>query len=171
MVRNKKITKSSPNKSQRVIMETRRYTILELTKAGFTEREIADRMGISKSHVHREAKRVLNDLAEKYSGMADQVRGLQMERYMALLSTWWPHALNGDEAATRTVLSIMHKISEINGVIPDRPLITIDQRSINLTQGEVTFSIEAASANYNGSTGDLQATEVIPETTGGDLLP
>ena len=94
-----------------------------------------------------------------------------MERYTTLLATWWRQAINGDEAATKMVIQIMHKISEINGVIPDRPLITIDQRSINMTQGEVTFSIEAASANYtNGSTGDLQATEALPEAAEGDLL-
>ena len=71
------------------------------------------------------------------------------------------------------VLQIMHRISEINGVIPDKPLITIDQRSISLTHGEVTFSIEAASANYNGNgtEGELSQTEALPEAAEGDLLP
>ena len=82
-------------------------------------------------------------------------------------------ALTGDEAATKMVLQIMHRISEINGVIPDKPLITIDQRSIQLTQGEVTFSIEAASASYNGngSEGDISQTEALPEAAAGDILP
>jgi hypothetical protein len=103
--------------------------------------------------------------------MADQIRGLQMERYTTLLSRWWPQALAGDEAATKMVMSIMHRISEINGVIPKEPLITIDQRAINLTQGEVTFSIEAASGNHlNGSDGDVQTAQPLPEAAGGDLL-
>jgi len=161
----------SPKGGQRAIAETRRYQILELTKSGATERQIAERLNVQRSFVHKELKKVLRDLAEKYSGVADQVRGLQMERYLTLLATWWRPALAGDEAATKMVLSIMHRISEINGVVPDKPLITIDQRSINLTQGEVTFSIEAASANYtNGATGDLSQTEALPEATGGDLL-
>ena len=80
-----------------------------------------------------------------------------MERYTTLLSRWWPQALSGDEAATKMVLQIMHRISEINGVIPDRPMITIDQRSVSLTQGEVTFNIEAASGNYlNGHNAEDQ---------------
>ena len=91
----------------------------------------------------------MNDLAERHVGTADQIRGLQMERYTTLLARWWPMALTGDEAATNTVLKIMHRISEINGVIPQEPLITIDQRSIQLTQGDVTFNIEAASGNDN----------------------
>ena len=67
----------------------------------------------------------------------------------------------------------MHRISEINGVIPDRPLISIDQRSIQMTQGDVTFSIEAASGNTNeiNSTEDqLSETVLISETRASDIL-
>ena len=146
--------------------------MLELYKAGATERQIAETLGVDKALVHRGIKRVLNDLAEKYSGMADQVRGLQMERYTTLLSRWWSPALSGDQTATKMVLQIMHRISEINGVIPDRPLISIDQRSIQMTQGDVTFSIEAASdsTNSNGSEDQLSETVLISETRASDIL-
>jgi hypothetical protein len=144
-----------PTKAVRVNAEVRRYQVLELVKAGATERQIAETLGVARSLVHVDITRVLNDLAERYSGLADQIRGLQMERYTTLLSRWWKGALDGDEAATKMVLSIMHRISEINGVIPKEPLITIDSRSINLTQGEFTFNIEAASGNYlNGHSSD-----------------
>ena len=161
-----------PTKGMRVNAEIRRYQMLELTKGGATEKQIAETLGVDKSLVHKDVKRVLNDLAEKYSGMADQIRGLQMERYTTLLSRWWPQALTGDEAATKMVLQIMHRISEINGVIPDRPLISIDQRSIRLTQVEVTFSIEAASdpTNFNGSEDQLSETVSISETRASDIL-
>lgn len=163
-----------PTNQKKAEWELRRYEMLELYKGGASERQIGETMGLDRSYVHRSIKRVLKDLAQKYSGTADHVRGLQMERYTTLLSRWWPQALAADETATKMVLSIMHRISEINGVIPDKPLITIDQRSIQLTQGEVTFSIEAASASYNngnGSDGDLSQTEALPEASGGDILP
>ena len=133
---------------KRAAAETRRYQVLEMFKAGVSERQIAKTLGIGVSTTHRDVQRVLGDLARKFSGVADEVRALQMDRYTTLLSRWWPQALSGDEAATNMVLKIMHRISEINGVIPDRPMITIDQRSISLTQGEVTFNIEAASGKY-----------------------
>ena len=38
-------------------------------------------------------------------------------------------------------------VAKINGVIPDRSLVTVDQRAIHLDNGEVTFSIAAASGN------------------------
>ena len=158
--------------AMRVNAEARRYQMLELTKAGATQRQIAETLGVALSLVNREIKRVLGELAAKHANTADQVRGLQMERYTTLLSRWWPQALAGDEGATKMVLQIMHRISEINGVIPDQPLITIDQRSINLAQGEVTFSIEAASGNINnGSEGEISEAESLPETRTGDILP
>jgi len=163
-----------PTPQKRAEWELRRYQMLELYKGGATEKQIGETLGVDKSQVHRDIKRVLNDLAEKYSGMADQMRGLQMERYTTLLSRWWPQALAGDETATNMILKIMHRISEINGVIPKEPLITIDQRAIHMTQGEVTFSIEAASGNYlngNGPDGDLSETVALPEAAEGDIQP
>jgi len=163
-----------PTPQKKAEFELRRYQMLELYKGGATEKQIGETLGVDKSQVHRSIKRVLNDLAEKYSGMADQIRALQMERYTTLLSRWWPQALAGDEAATKMVMSIMHRISEINGVIPKEPLITIDQRAIHLTQGEVTFSIEAASGNYlngDGPDGNVPETQSLPEAAGGDLQP
>ena len=134
--------------------------MLELTKAGATERQIAEALGVSRGLVNRDVKAILKELAKSYSRTADSVRALQMERYTTLLSKWWPQALTGDEAATKMVLQIMHRISEINGVIPNEPLITIDQRSISLTQGEVTFNIEAASGNYlNGHNAEDQLSQ------------
>ena len=86
---------------------------------------------------------------------------------------WWARSLDPDDSiaalATDKVMQILRRIDEISGLIPEKPLITIDQRSINM--GEVTFSIEDASANYNGATGDLSEAESLPETTEGDLFP
>jgi hypothetical protein len=42
---------------------------------------------------------------------------------------------------------IMERVAKINGVIPDRSLVTVDQRALHLGRGEVTFSIAAASGN------------------------
>jgi len=163
----------SPTKAQRIAAETRRYQMLELAKAGATERQIADTLGVARSLVHREIKRVLGDLAQAASHTADSVRALQMERYTTLLSRWWPQALNGDLEATKMVMSVMHRISEINGVIPKEPLISIDQRSIHLTDGEVTFSIEAASSdNTNGDSQHLLSeTRTLRKTGSGDIQP
>jgi len=45
------------------------------------------------------------------------------------------------------VVGIMERVAKINGVIPDRSLVTVGQRAFYIDHGEVTFSIEAASGN------------------------
>ena len=45
------------------------------------------------------------------------------------------------------MVGIMERVAKISGVIPDRSLVTVDQRSVHLADGEVTFSIEAASGS------------------------
>ncbi len=48
---------------------------------------------------------------------------------------------------TKIVVGIMERVAKINGVIPERALVTVDQRAIHLDSGEVTCSIAAASGN------------------------
>jgi len=138
----------NPTKAMRVTAETRRYKMLELTKAGRTEKEIAEALGVARSLVNRDVKRILGDLARSATRTADSVRALQMERYMALLSRWWLLAMQGDAEATRMVLAIMARIDQINGIIPDRPLISMTQ---NVQVGESLGLMELARAIANGN--------------------
>ena len=73
----------------KVAAELRRYQMLELYKAGTSERQIAEALHLDRTTVHRGIKRILNTLADQHSENADRVRALQMERYTTLLATWW----------------------------------------------------------------------------------
>ena len=139
----------APSKGVRVAAETRRYQMLELTKAGASERQIAESLGVSRGLVHKEVKRVLSDLAKSHDRTANVVRSLQMERYLTMLSRWWQQALAGDETASNMVLRIMARIDVINGIIPDKPLI--DMRTQTLQIGEGIGLMELAKVVANGS--------------------
>jgi hypothetical protein len=138
----------NPTKAIRVTAETRRYQMLELTKAGRTEKEIAKALGVAKSLVNRDVKRVLGELARSATRTADAVRALQMERYVSLLSRWWLSAMQGNAEATLMVLKIMKQIDIINGIIPDRPLI--DMRTQTIQVGEGMGLMELARFISNG---------------------
>ena len=138
----------------------RRYKMLEYVKGGATNRDIAAIMEVSPALVSREVKRALRDLAAQHSGVAAEVRGLQTERYNTLLKRWFPVALDGDEKATRLVLSILNRLSEIHGIIPDKSLIQIDVASTFLSAKDFDFSIEAAS----GERGIVDSTATEIET-------
>ena len=170
----------SPTKGQRVVAETRRYQMLELTKAGRTEKEIAEALGVAKSLVNRDVKRVLGDLARSATRTADAVRALQMERYLALLSRWWLLAMQGDAEATRMVLAIMARIDTINGIIPDRPLIDMSvTQTIQAGEGMGLMELARFISNGNddngvGGTGlkDIGQPDALSNgRTGGDAVP
>ena len=157
--------------------------MLELTKGGATERQIAQTLGVSRGLVHREIKRVLEELARTHSGTADDVRLMQMERYVSLLARWWPLAISGDERATNMVLRIMSRIDQINGIIPNEPLISMTNQTLQLGEGIGLMELAKVVANGNGSSGTYGpssddsresdavlngsiASEPVPETTG-----
>tara|TARA_R110002110_G_scaffold110771_4_gene276072 strand:- start:132 stop:704 length:573 start_codon:yes stop_codon:yes gene_type:complete len=123
----------------------RRYEMLEMTKRGGTVREIARTMDVHPSLVSREVRRALRELAEAHTDTADEVRALQMERYTSLFRKWYPLAMDMDDKATKIVLQIMSRINDINGIIPDKPLINISTGSAYLNPADFVFSMEAAS--------------------------
>ena len=159
--------------SKRAEVAVRRHKALELKIAGHSDRAIARMLDVDVSTAHRDVKNVLEAMAREHAEEAANLRALLNIRYEELFHAYYDQAVGGDVEATKIVVGIMERVAKINGVIPKEPLITIDQRAIHLTQGEVTFSIEAASGNYlngNGPDGDVPEAGALPETTGGDIL-
>ena len=160
-----------PTKAVRVTAETRRYQMLELTKAGRTEKEIAEALGVARSLVNRDVRRVLGELARSATRTADAVRALQMERYLALLSRWWLPAMQGDAEATRMVLSIMARIDTINGIIPDKALI--DMRTQTIQVGDEVLNVRITSGELGEALDTLRDVGVVrvepPELNGASV--
>ena len=150
-----------------IARKQRRMRVLQSKVAGASVRQIADQEGVSAGQIQKDVVRALGELSKEHIGHADQVRAMQMERYNQLLLRWYQPALNQDAEATNIVLRIMDKISQINGVIPDKPLIAIQHNAFN-DNAPVTFIIE--NANNDTPDGDqLPATTLIPETTQSDI--
>jgi hypothetical protein len=92
-----------------------------------------------------------------------------MERYNALLLRMWDGAMKGEPDAIDRVLKIMDRINQVNGVIPDKPLISmsIEQNNLQLNANPITFEIESAGDN---SEDQIQKTESVSETRTGNIL-
>jgi len=154
--------------------------MLELTKAGRTEKEIAEHLGVAKSLVHRDVKRILDELARSATRTADSVRSLQNERYLSLLSRWWVLAIQGDAEATAMVLRIMGRIDTINGIVPDKPLIDMSvTQTVQVGTGMGLMELARFIANGgnrdNGIGGDGPEDSVQPDAvpngrTGGETV-
>ena len=133
--------------SRRAEIEARRYDALQLKIAGYSDREIARRLGVGVSTAHNDVKNVLEARAREHAEEAANLRALLNIRYERLFLAYYNQAFSGDVEATKIVVGIMERVAKINGVIPDRSLVTVNQRAIDLDRGEVTLSIAAASGN------------------------
>lgn len=140
----------------------RRFRVLESVLAGASERQIAEQEGVSASLIHKDKKKVLSDLAKEHIGLADEVRAVQMERYNQIMLRWWDRVLHGDKEATEIVLKIMKEINVINGVIPDKPLISLSQTNL-ISESPITFKIEA-NDDLTEANDNLSETKPISET-------
>ena len=150
------------------VANQRRFRVLKSVLAGASERQIAEREGVSASLIHKDKRKVLSDLAKEHVGLADEVRAVQMERYNQLMLRWWGGAMQGDKEATDVVLRVMKEINVINGIIPDKPLISFSQFN-SYSDNQITFEIDT-NDNTNEQPNSIQATQPVLEAEGSHIL-
>ena len=148
----------------RVAAKARAYRALEMKVAGATDRQIAETEGVSAALINRDIKRVIGELATNGNAAinADEIRFIQMERLNKIILANWPGALQGDKDATERVLKAMAQLNQICGLIPDKPLISMNilQQSLQVNQAPFTFEIEVA----DDSNPDIQEAKALQET-------
>ena len=110
--------------------------------AGQTEQAIADQLGVSKAQVWNDVKRRLTEVRRDDVDAVEQEYTLQKSRYERLLLRWWSQATGPDDTqaakATGIVLDILRRLDTIGGLVPDKPLIQLNQQ--NVMVGGVTFA-------------------------------
>ena len=135
-------------KSKRVQIELRRFKALDLKVKGYSDRAIARELGVGVATAHGDVKKVLEDLARKHIEEAANLRALLNLRYESLFHTYYEQALAGDIDSAKMVVGIMDRLAKINGVIPDKSLVTIDQRAMKFNE-PVTFRITPGSVGID----------------------
>ena len=126
----------------KLIAEQRRQQVIQMKMAGATEQAIADQLGVSKAQVWNDVKRRLAEVRRDDQEAVQQEYNLQRSRYERLLLRWWGQAIgpNDNDAARATgiVLDILRRLDTIGGLIPEKPLIQLQQQ--NVMVGGVTFA-------------------------------
>ena len=126
----------------RITAELRRSQVLQLKQAGASEQAIADQLGVSKTQINNDVKRRLAEIKKSDTEAVEQEYTLQKSRYERLLLRWWSQATGSDDTqaarATGIVLDILRRLDTIGGLVPDKPLIQIQQQ--NVMVGGVTFA-------------------------------
>jgi hypothetical protein len=110
---------------------------VQLKIAGYSDSEIARRLGVGVSTAHNDVKNCLEALAGEHAEEAANLRSLLTLRYEILFRAYYDQAVGGDAEATKIWVGIMERMAKINGVIPDRSLVTVDQRSVHVDGGGI----------------------------------
>lgn len=115
---------------KKIELEERRHEVIQMKLAGATERQIAAQFNVSQPQINRDVNHVLKAWTKENMGNASQVHALEMARYSRLLLKWWPIAI-GDTVeaprATQIVMRILARIDAINGILPNEPLINVEE--------------------------------------------
>ena len=115
---------------------------MQLKQAGASEQAIADQLGVSKTQINNDVKRRLAEVRKSDTEAVEQEYTLQKSRYERLLLRWWSQATGPDDnqaaRATGIVLDILRRLDTIGGLIPEKPLIQLQQQ--NVMVGGVTFA-------------------------------
>ena len=146
----------------KIIAEQRRSQVIQMKMAGQTEQAIADQLGVSKAQVWNDVKRRLTEVRRDDVDAVEQEYTLQKSRYERLLLRWWSQATGPDDTqaakATGIVLDILRRLDTIGGLVPDKPLIQLNQQ--NVMVGGVTFAdlLREAMAGQivEGERGDME---------------
>ena len=87
-------------------------------------------------------KRRLAEIRKGDTEAVEQEYTLQKSRYERLLLRWWSQAIGPDDSeaarATGIVLDILRRLDTIGGLVPDKPLIQLQQQ--NVMVGGATFA-------------------------------
>jgi len=126
----------------KIAAEQRRSQVIQMKMAGDTEQSIADQLGVSKAQVWNDVKRRLAEVRKADTDAVEQEYTLQKSRYERLLLRWWSQATGPDDTqaarATGIVLDILRRLDTIGGLVPDKPLIQLQQQ--NVMVGGATFA-------------------------------
>ena len=148
----------------KIIAEQRRSQVLQMKMAGATEQAITDQLGVSKAQVWNDVKRRLSEVRRDDVDAVQQEYTLQKSRYERLLLRWWSQAIGpADEQsakATGIVLDILRRLDSIGGLVPEKPLIQLQQQ--NIMVGGVTFADLLREA-MDGAAQIVEAEHVNPE--------
>ena len=130
------------NNGKALAAENRRSQVLQMKMAGATETAIAEQVGVSKTQIHNDIHRRLAEVRRDDKAAVQLEYNLQRARYERLLLRWWDQAIGEDSdqaaRATGVVLDILRRLDTIGGLVPDKPLIQLQQQ--NLIVGGVTFA-------------------------------
>ena len=120
----------------------RRHRVIQAKIEGRSEAEIAEQEGVAQYTIWKDIRAYLGEVRREDKEAVQAEYDLQRARYERLLLRWWSQATGPDDTqaarATGIVLDILRRLDTLGGLIPEKPLIQLQQQ--NVMVGGVTFA-------------------------------
>ena len=127
---------------KKIALAQRRHRVIQAKIEGRSEAEIAEQEGVAQYTIWKDIRAYLAEVRRDDKAAVQAEYDLQRSRYERLLLRWWSHATGPDDTqaarATGIVLDILRRLDTIGGLIPEKPLIQLQQQ--NVMVGGVTFA-------------------------------
>ena len=127
---------------KKIALAQRRHRVIQAKIEGRSEAEIAEQEGVAQYTIWKDIRAYLGEVRREDKEAVQAEYDLQRARYERLLLRWWDQAIGGDSdhaaRATGIVLDILRRLDTIGGLIPEKPLIQLQQQ--NVMVGGVTFA-------------------------------
>ena len=128
---------------KKIALAQRRHRVIQAKIEGRSEAEIAEQEGVAQYTIWKDIRAYLGEVRREDKEAVQAEYDLQRARYERLLLRWWDNAIgeDSDQAARATgiVLDILRRLDTIGGLIPEKPLIQLQQQNVTV-DGVVTFA-------------------------------
>lgn len=116
------MARTKKNESEQIKIAERRARALELRKAGFSYRKIAEKLSVSHVQARADIEAELKLLAEELHESADELRQIELERLDMLTRGLEPFAAVGETKAVNSFIKVMERRAKLLGL--DAPIRT-----------------------------------------------
>ncbi len=128
---------------KKIALAQRRHRVIQAKIEGRSEAEIAEQEGVAQYTIWKDIRAYLGEVRREDKEAVQAEYDLQRARYERLLLRWWDQATGPDDnqaaRATGIVLDILRCLDTIGGLIPEKPLIQLQQQNV-MVDGAVTFA-------------------------------
>ena len=127
---------------KKIALAQRRHHVIQAKFAGRSEAEIAEQEGVAQYTIWKDIRAYLGEVRREDKEAVQAEYDLQRARYERLLLRWWSQATGPDDTqaarATGIVLDLLRRLDTIGRLIPEKPLIQLQQQ--NVMVGGATFA-------------------------------
>jgi predicted transcriptional regulator len=102
--------------TRRCRRQARQRQVLELRTAGFTQPQIAEKLGVDQATVSRDLKEAFSAYAQELDEEKKHYARLDLRRLEAIIAAQWPAAEEGCTKAARVVLAALERRAKLLGL-------------------------------------------------------